>query len=777
MQEVFIRQLGEIAARLQGNEPAQWPVQFAVSTHSSHIANETPFSSIRYFIAGAKHQPVGVRSTAIKDLSKGLPDLTKTSEAFLHQYLTLTRCDLFFADKAIRVEGTTERILIPGILRKLDAARKAAGGKSEIRAQYITLLEVGGAYAYLFEPLIEFLELRTLIVTDLDAVHPVTTNGKTRLVKCPVYKSSQTSNATLKKWFGKHPAPAALIAKPDADKIRDHVRIAYQHPEAAGAICGRTFEDAFIFANPIDRDARELLRRRQQIACITYTRVARDMILTSTDRNPVVYCETTHAFAWNLMRQFQKQVRDAVQGLEVWAERLAEAGDIEQLGVDYELGQRRIEDGRLSLHHDDIFPVLIRLLDNAKFRSVLTSRFPVILVDEYQDTDADLIAALEKHFFGVEGAPQFGFYGDHWQKIYGDGIGTIDHPALARIDKGANFRSVKPVVDGLNRIRPELPQIERDANLPGMIRIFHTNGWGGKRQTRNHWRGDLPADEARAAFIDTRAALENAGWDFAPEHTKVLMLTQRALANELGYGSLPGVFRFNDAFARKSDPHIAWFVDQLEPAALAFEVRRYGEMFEALGRRAPPVRGAQDKQRWSQTMARILEIRAHGTAGDMMAHLLETGLPELPEDVAKAERRLAAPLAEGEERSRRLDELEKLKAVPFTEITELARYHAGTSPFETKHGVKGDQFDNVLGVFGRGWNDYNFDDYLRFARNPGAAANPAAFERACNLFYVVCSRPKERLSLLFTQKLSDDSLATLTDFFGAGALIDIGGQL
>lgn len=571
--------------------------------------------------------------------------------------------------------------------------------------------------------------------------------------------------------------PAEQAAAESWDKLKAQLDARGSFVFEAGAGAGKTYSLLQTLDYLIDRDARELLRRRQQIACITYTRVARDMILTRTDRNPVVYCETTHAFAWDLMRQFQKQVREAIQGLEVWSERLAEAGDVEQLGVDYELGQRRIEDGRLSLHHDDIFPVLILMLDNAKFRAVLTSRFPIILVDEYQDTNAELIAALEKHFFGVEGAPQFGFYGDHWQKIYGEGVGTINHPALARIDKGANFRSVKPVVDGLNRIRPELPQIERDPNAPGMIRIFHTNGWSGKRQTRNHWQGDLPADEARAAFINTRAALEDSGWDFAPEHTKVLMLTQRALANELGYGSLPGIFRYNESFAGKADPHIAWFVDVLEPAALAFEARRYGEMFEALGRRAPPVRGAADKQRWSHTMARILEIRAHGTVGDMMAHLLNAGLPELPEDVLRAERRLAEPLPEGEERSRRAVELEKLKEVPFTEITELARYHAGTSPFETKHGVKGDQFENVLGVFGRGWNQYNFDEYLRFARNPGGAANTDAFERARNLFYVVCSRPKERLSLLFTQKLSDESLATLTDFFGADALVDIGGQL
>lgn len=570
-------------------------------------------------------------------------------------------------------------------------------------------------------------------------------------------------------------------AKEAAAKSWEKLKVALDAGDSfvfeAGAGAGKTYSLLQTLEYLIEDRARELVRRKQQIACITFTRVARDMILTRTDRHPAVYCETTHAFAWDLIRQFKRQVREAVLALDAWAERLAGVEAPGTLEVEYELGHRVIEDGKLSLHHDDIFPVLIHLLDNAKFRAVLTSRFPIILVDEYQDTDAALMAALERHFFGVKGAPQFGFYGDHWQKIYGNGVGTIEHPALARIDKGANFRSVKPVVDALNRIRPDLLQIERDPELPGMVRIFHTNGWAGKRQTRNHWQGDLPADEARAAFVRTRAALEEVGWDFAPEHTKVLMLTQRALANELGYSSLPGIFRYNDAFARKDDPHIAWFVDHLEPAALAFEAHRFGAMFEALGRRAPPVRGVADKKRWSQTMARILDIRANGTVGDMMAHLLATGLPELPEDVAKAERKLATPLAEGEERSRRLVELEKLKAVPFTEITELARYHAGTSPFETKHGVKGDQFDNVLGVFGRGWNNYDFDSYLRVARDPGGAANDMAFERARNLFYVVCSRPKERLALLFTQKLSDDSFGTLIDFFGANALVDIGGQL
>src|SRR3546814_9840067 len=101
----------------------------------------------------------------------------------------------------------------------------------------------------------------------------------------------------------------------------------------AGAGAGKTYSLLQTLDHLIPRHAREYLRRRQQIACITYTRVARDMILTSTDRHPAVYCETTHAFAWELMRQFQKQIREAVLGLDAWSEPLAVVEATETLSV------------------------------------------------------------------------------------------------------------------------------------------------------------------------------------------------------------------------------------------------------------------------------------------------------------------------------------------------------------------------------------------------------------------------------------------------------------
>lgn len=292
----------------------------------------------------------------------------------------------------------------------------------------------------------------------------------------------------------------------------------------------------------------------------------------------------------------------------------------------------------------------------------------------------------------------------------------------------------------------------------------------------NHWQGDLPEDSARVAFNLAKAKLVNEfNWDFSPDNTKVLMLTHRALASELGYASLPKVFRYNESFAKKSNNHIAYFVDNLEPAALAFEARKYGQMFEVLGRRAPLVEGARDKAIWVETMTKVSDIRRNGSIGDMITHLLKTGCPELPGDVARAERDLAEALAQGAEMTSRLRELLKLKEVPFTEVSELSRYLRGHSPFETKHGVKGAQFENVLAVFGRGWNEYNFDDFLRFVDNPAQIGTKRpAFERYRNLFYVVCSRPKTRLSLLFTQQLSPGSIRTLNYYFGSQNIEDIG---
>lgn len=534
----------------------------------------------------------------------------------------------------------------------------------------------------------------------------------------------------------------------------------------AGAGAGKTYSLVKALGWLIEKRSRVLTRRGQKVACITFTNVAKNEIEARTDRHPVVFCETNHAFCWSLINGLQSHLRTYVSELPPWQERLAEAGGIGGRTVEYTLGHRSTREGVLSLHHDDILPLTIRFMENTKFRKRMAELYQVILVDEYQDTDADWVEAIKTHFLGAPCAPQFGFFGDHWQKIYGDGCGKLEHPAVKEIGKEANFRSVQVVVDCLNRMRPELPQFVDDPNAAGSVRVFHSNDWGGQRQGGAHWGGDLPGPVAHQALDRVKTRLVADGWDFDASRTKVLMLTHRVLAAEQGYASLPGVFQFNDASTKKENPHMAFLVDVLEPACDAFAARRFGEMFDVLGT-APHLRRTADKAAWAASFQALDQLRANGTVGEVIGHLTQARRPRLPDAFADRERDLRDfdPGA-GEPMPRYLTETQALHGVQYAEIKALRAYLAGHSPFETKHGVKGQEFENVLVVIGRGWNQYNFGEMLELAVNGVPAARAEMFERNRNLFYVACSRPKKRLALLFTQQPSPAAMGKVQAWFG-----------
>ncbi|GGG80604.1 ATP-dependent nuclease [Corynebacterium pelargi] len=243
MQEVFIEQLASVSMlfpALHEVEQNWWP-QFTVSTHSSHVANRAKFSAIRYFrVENAPEANIGCHTVVLN-----LTDAEDIDEEFLHKYLTLVRSDLFFADKAILVEGTSERLIVPAGIRN---------SKHELGNQYVTIMEVGGAYAHLFFPLLDFLHIPTLVITDIDAVEQ--SESTSRLVATTVHSGTATSNETIKKWF-ENPektavqTPTDLLEAAKSDEIISKNRyLAFQVPEADTEACGRTFEDAFLLANP-----------------------------------------------------------------------------------------------------------------------------------------------------------------------------------------------------------------------------------------------------------------------------------------------------------------------------------------------------------------------------------------------------------------------------------------------------------------------------------------------------------------------------------------------
>ena len=232
MQQVFISQIKGI---LEDAAKSNIYVQLLITSHSSHILSEAGIDSkkgfrrVRYF----NRLENGIE---IKDFNHLKISNEKQTIRFLKQYLTLHKSDLFFSDKAIIVEGTTERMLMPQMIKK------SAPG---LASQYTTILEIGGAYTHKFKEILEFLELKTLIVTDIDSVHP--DSGE----RCEVNGGADgeiTSNHTLKDWIPKKTSIAELLTASDDEKTESGIiKVTYQTEEYG--IVGRSFEESFINGN------------------------------------------------------------------------------------------------------------------------------------------------------------------------------------------------------------------------------------------------------------------------------------------------------------------------------------------------------------------------------------------------------------------------------------------------------------------------------------------------------------------------------------------------
>lgn len=223
--EIFIKKLSDIH------------IQILLTSHSSHIANTLDFSKIRY----AQKTTNGVIYKNLYTFAKN----NRENMDFISKYLTLTKCDLFFADKVIFVEGASERLLMSDFIRKCENKKLFDSQKYTLSAQYYSLIEIGGAYAHKFIPFVEFLEIPCLIITDIDSLNK---DGKKDLVS----KSHTTSNGTIKWWYRKVKSLSDkdktdinltdIFSLPDEQKTINKCHIEFQTEE--NGLCGRSLEES-----------------------------------------------------------------------------------------------------------------------------------------------------------------------------------------------------------------------------------------------------------------------------------------------------------------------------------------------------------------------------------------------------------------------------------------------------------------------------------------------------------------------------------------------------
>jgi predicted ATP-dependent endonuclease of OLD family len=272
LQQAFIRKVFELL-EIQDSDGQGYRSQLAVTTHSPHILYERGFKPIRYFRRSTAIGPW--QSSEILNLS-AFYDENEEDRDFLERYMKLTHCDLFFADATILVEGNVERLLLPLMIGRSAPRLKSA---------YLSILEVGGAFAHRFKRLIEFLGLTTLIITDIDSVHPSTESSdsaedidgnrlddssgsdedeqsiakKSCMVGTP---GAVTSNRTLIDWLPGKSSVTELLAATDTertDSLNGHpntrVHVAYQSLQKViwnreeKELAGRTLEESFALQN------------------------------------------------------------------------------------------------------------------------------------------------------------------------------------------------------------------------------------------------------------------------------------------------------------------------------------------------------------------------------------------------------------------------------------------------------------------------------------------------------------------------------------------------
>jgi putative ATP-dependent endonuclease of OLD family len=250
MQYVFSQKIQEIIRDIN----KEVNLQTFISTHSSHIVSQCNFSDLRYF--KLKDGSINIKNfyTDLEIKYKGEEEYFK----FLKQYLTLYSSELFFAEKIIFIEGTTEKMLLPYFISQFD--KLVIAPQNKISSQNISIIEVG-ANSKVFKHFLEFLEIKTLIITDIDTtkfvITPATTEKKETSSNnaCPVIEGDNTSNYSIKEFLNipektKTAEIAEWFKKLKSNSLQDdshYIKIVYQLEESE--YHGRSFEDTFISLN------------------------------------------------------------------------------------------------------------------------------------------------------------------------------------------------------------------------------------------------------------------------------------------------------------------------------------------------------------------------------------------------------------------------------------------------------------------------------------------------------------------------------------------------
>lgn len=533
----------------------------------------------------------------------------------------------------------------------------------------------------------------------------------------------------------------------------------------AGAGSGKTWTLVQALNYILETKSKELKNNGQKIVCITYTNIAKDEIIERTEHNELIHVSTIHDFLWECIKRFQSELK--FKFLELLKEKLVKAQeDIDKLTAKAVKGRDKLEskitrykeaieslnaktlkinyynfanykEGKFS--HDALIVIAEKIFSSyPKIRKIITDTYPIIFVDEYQDTQEKTVTILLDYLKGKQDFT-LGFFGDKRQQIYDTGIGEIpvEHN-LKLIQKTENYRSSKEVIELLNKIRSDIQQYQPPTNTRrGETLFFHkldTTNFSAKEFIEQHLKGRWVLDSA--------------------DKVKILYLTHRFIAKENEYEELYQAHSKNpDVLTKNKDnrgmsPYTDYVFD-IEEIATLFNENKIQQLLNKISFK---MQSFDSKKKLNKLLKNLIEIRTTKKIKDVIDFVAQSNILALTEKMKNYD-------LEDDEKK---DFYEKLIDIDYSQFMRLYQVQQDNTPFSTKHNTKGDEFNNVLVIIDdNSWKQsYNFDDY--FSNN---LANAQRYYRTGNLFYVVCSRAKINLAVVCVSPFSNEAKLRIKEWF------------
>ena len=192
----------------------------------------------------------------------------------------------------------------------------------------------------------------------------------------------------------------------------------------------------------------------------------------------------------------------------------------------------------LTFGHDGLLKIFHLLISKYPLLSkMIADRYDYIFIDEYQDTNADIVCDLLNVSQNSE--LTLCLFGDSMQSIYSDGIGNVDEyidSYLVSIPKPDNYRCAFEIIDFVNQLRLDGLKQEVALKIDVKGEVESTESRHGFAKVLYSVCEKKPnirsSDEEKEAYQSKIDALISRAKEYCPT-SKILMLTNKAIAKKI----------------------------------------------------------------------------------------------------------------------------------------------------------------------------------------------------------------------------------------------------